>query len=103
MLLSTRIPGEPCAINRMAIIYCARGGIVDEDDWSQPLIVVLWDAADETRCVVAHHEPPIAPGRENDSATSVARYGAGATKWSLTPALRFVSFGIRNSVFQRLA
>jgi hypothetical protein len=29
------------------------GGIVDEDDWSQPLIVVLWDAADETRCVVA--------------------------------------------------
>jgi hypothetical protein len=37
------------------------GGIVGKDDWSQPLIVVLWDAADETRCVVAHHDSPIAP------------------------------------------
>jgi hypothetical protein len=26
-LLSTRIPGEPGAINKMAIIYCARGAI----------------------------------------------------------------------------
>jgi len=76
------------------------GGIVDKDDWSEALIVVLRDIAYEGGYVVGHATPFVLPG-DYSAALWVGLHPTAATPDDTSPNFLSSEFGSRHAQYEK--